>query len=116
MKVNLVNSLIATAFAGLLAYGCYALCDHSEVQLLITIASFVQFAVLGLGTMAVSLPEGRSTVMFRILSGVFFGIAITSNLIFACFNFKVPLYIILNGLVLLIYLLSAVGVARAKQA
>ena len=116
MKVNLVNSLIAAAFAGLLAYGCYALCDHSGVQLLVTIASFVQFAVLGLGTMAVSLSEGRSTVMFRILSGIFFGIAVISNLTFACFDFNVPLYVILNGVVLLVYLLSALGIARAKQA
>ena len=116
MKVNIVNSLVAAAFAALIAYGCYALCDYKEVQLLVTIAAFVQFLVLGLGTLAVSLPEGRSTVMFRILSGVFFGIAVISNLTFACFNFNVPLYIILNGVVLLIYILSALGIARAKQA
>jgi hypothetical protein len=116
MKVNIVNSLVAAAFSALIAYGCYALCDYKEVQLLVTIAAFVQFLVLGLGTMAVSLPEGRSTVMFRILSGVFFGIAVISNLTFACFNFNVPLYIILNGVVLLIYILSALGIARAKQA
>lgn len=116
MKINLVNSLIAAAMSALIAYGCYAICDYKEGQLLITIASFVQFLVLSIGTIAVSLPEGRSTVMFRILSGVFFGIAVISNLIFACFEFNKPLYIILNGVVLLIYLLSATGIARSKQA
>lgn len=116
MKLNLVNSLIAAAISALVAYGCYAICDYKEVQLLITIASFVQFLVLSIGTFAVSLSESRSTVMFRILSGVFFGIALISNLTFAFFDFNVPTYIILNGIVLLIYLLSATGIGRAKQA
>jgi hypothetical protein len=116
MKVNLINSLIAAAMSALIAYGCYAICDYEEVQLLITIASFVQFLVLSIGTIAVSLPESRSTVMFRILSGVFFGVATISNIAFAFFDFNVPTYIILNGVILLIYLLSALGIARAKQA
>lgn len=114
MKINVVNSLVASALAALIAYGCYALGDYQEVQLLVTIAAFVQFAIFGLGTLAVSLPDSRMTVMFRILSGVFLGVALISNLIFACFNFNVPLYIILNGVVMLIYVLSAVGIARAN--
>lgn len=116
MKLNIVNTLVATATSALIAYGCYAICDYEEVQLLVTIAAFVQFLILSIGTIAVSLPEGRSTIMFRILSGVFFGIAVISNLIFACFDFSVPLYIILNGIVLLIYILSALGIARSQQA
>ena len=112
--------MIVAAFAALIAYGCYAICDYEEVQPLVTIAVFVQFLILGLGTLAVSLPESRSTIMFRILSGVFFGIAVISNLtfvcLFVCFNFNVPFYIILNGIVLLIYILSALGMARSNQA
>jgi len=116
MKVNIINSLIAAALSALIAYGCYALCDHENLQLLVSIASGVQFLVLSMGTLAVSLSESRSTVMFRILSGVFFGVAIISNLIFACFDFNIPFYIILNGVILLIYLISALGIARSKQA
>lgn len=116
MKVDIIYAVIAAAISALIAYGCYAICDYEEVQLLITIASGVQFLILSLGTIAVSLTESRSTVMFRILSGVFFGIAVISNLIFACFEFNKPLYIILNGIVLLIYILSALGIARSQQA
>ena len=68
MKVNIVNSLVAAAFSALIAYGCYALCDYKEVQLLVTIAAFVQFVVLGMrATYGYDIPHRDGVLLERAL-------------------------------------------------
>lgn len=105
MKVNFVNSLIAVAISALLAYVCYEICDYERIQWVITIGAFITIALPALFAIGVSVKEQRGSIMLKTLSYVFFIMELVANGIFVFFDFQVPLYVIINGLLLLIYLL-----------
>ena len=79
MKIDALNTVVALILAALLSYGCYAFCGSEDMRLLITIASFVELSVVGIGTFAVSFADQRRGVMFRILSGIFFVVMVLVN-------------------------------------
>ena len=105
MKFDFVNSLIAVAISALLAYACYEICDYERVQWVITIGAFITIAFPALFAMGISAKEQRGSIMLKTLSYVFFVMECVANGIFVFFDFQVPAYVIVNGLLLLIYLL-----------
>ena len=114
MKIDALNTVVALILAALLSYGCYAFCGSEDMRLLITIASFVELSVVGIGTFAVSFADQRRGVMFRILSGIFFAVLVGANGFAMLLGFSTPLYIILCGLLLVLYLLLGGFVARTE--
>ena len=105
MKVDFVKSIIAFAISALLAYACYEICDFERVQWVVTIG-----ALLSLGTplmliLGISAKQERSSVMLKALSWVIFIVELLSNGIFIFFDFNIPLYVIVNGLILIVFLL-----------
>ena len=116
MKIDILNTIVALILAALLSYGCYALCQAEDIRLLLTITSFVELSVVGIGTLAVSFADQRRGVMFRILSGVFFVVMVLVNGAALYFAFSTPLYVILSGLTALLYLLTGGFVARTELA
>lgn len=115
MKTNIVKSIIAIAFSALLAYACYAICKYDEIRWLLTIASFVMFCVMSVMTFGLKAKSERSSVVLCVLSGTLLTVAIIMNFVFAFFDFSVPVYIILNGIVLLAYLMTYASIFQAKQ-
>lgn len=114
MKIDALNTVVALILAALLSYGCYAFCGSEDMRLLITIASFVELSVVGIGSLAVSFADQRRGVMFRILSGIFFAVLVAANGFAMLLGFSTPLYIILCGLLLVLYLLLGGFVARTE--
>jgi hypothetical protein len=49
------------------------------------------------------------------LSVVWFFLVILENFIFSFFNFSIPLYIILNGITILLYAIIAVSIYRTQH-
>lgn len=116
MKLDALNTIVALLLSALLAYGCYALCKIDDLRLLITIASFIQLSITGIGAFAVKLPDERKTMMFGLASKIFFVIVAALNLVAIFISLTIPFYIILSGILLLAYILAAGFVARAEQA
>jgi hypothetical protein len=114
MKINFVTTIIALAISLLLAYGFYSFSD-SDNKLLFCVGSFVFIAATLIMTIGVSLELPRTTANVRVVSGIFFTIALASNITFLFIKFSIPGYIITNGILLLIFLLLAYSVNRAKQ-
>lgn len=114
MKISVIGAVVALLLSGLLAYGCYAMCDTADLQNLITIGAAVQFLCYTLGMFAFRAGDGdgRTTTVVRTFSAVMFVVSIISNFIFACVDFNIPLYIIINGILLILYLYIATGMAR----
>ena len=54
-------------------------------------------------------------MMFNTLSGIVLFATLIMNLIFAFCDFNVPLFVIINGLLLLIYAMSAVSIYRTQK-
>jgi len=116
MKINPVLLGIALAIAALSGYGFFAANSGKEYQLVLSIgAGLVLFITLS-GVLAVSSKDGSgSTTNIRVLSGVFFFAILIEQLIFCFVPFRLPPYIILTGILILIYVLIAYAIRRALQ-
>lgn len=114
MKVNFVKSVIAIAISGLIAYGFYAF-HNGENKLLLSLGCFLFTATTLLLTIGINFEFPRTTTMVRTVSGIFFVVALLSNFIFSFTDFSVPFYVIVNGILALIYVLIAYTISKAKQ-
>ncbi len=114
MKINLVQTIIAIAISLLIAYALYNFHD-SENKILLGAGSFVFIAVTLIFTFGISFEKSRATTNIRVVSGIFFAIALISNLIFTFIKFSIPIYVITNGILLLVFILIAYSLNKAKQ-
>ena len=114
MKINFVQTIIAIAVSLLIAYGLYSFHD-SENKILLSAGSFVFLAVTLIISIGVNFELPRTTTNVKVVSGIFFAIALISNLIFTFISFTVPSYVITNGILLLVFILIAYSINRAKQ-
>lgn len=114
MKINIVQTIIALAVSFLIAYGFHSFHD-SENKILISAGSFIFLATALVMTIGASFDLPRTTSNIRVVSGIFFAIALISNLIFKFINFSVPSYIIINGVLLLIFILITYSINKTKQ-
>ena len=113
MKLNFVQTIIAIALSLLIAYGLYSFHD-SENKILLSLGSFIFLATTLIITIGVNFEQSRTTTNVRVVSGIFFLIALITNLIFSFFTFSTPSYIITNGVLLLIFLLIVYSINKAK--
>jgi hypothetical protein len=114
MKINFVQTIIAIAVSLLIAYGLYSFHD-SENKILLSAGSFVFLAATLILTIGTSFSLTRTTTNVRVVSGIFFAVALISNLIFTFITFSVPSYVITNGILLLVFILIAYSINKAKQ-
>jgi len=114
MKINFVQTIIAIAVSLLIAYGLYSFHD-SENKILLSSGSFVFLSTTLVMSIGASFELPRTTTNVRVVSGIFFVITLISNLIFTFINFSVPSYIIINGILLLVFILIAYSINKAKQ-
>lgn len=114
MKLNVIPCVIAVLASALVAFGLYNWCRFVDMNLLIAIFGGISM-VLTFGTMiGVSFAHGRTSVNIKMLSGITSGLILISNVIFCCLNsFSYAVYIITNGLLLLIWLLAVYGIVNA---
>jgi hypothetical protein len=114
MKINFVTTIIALAISLLITYGFYSL--HGSVNNMVLCGgSFVFLAATLILTIGTSFELPRTTTNIRVVSGIFFVIALLSNLIFTFINFSTPSYTIINGILLLVFVLIVYSINRAKQ-
>ena len=113
MKINPVKTIIAIAVSLLIAYGLFTF-HGSENKILLSAGTFLVLAttlVLALGT---SFETSRTTANIGVVSGVFFVVALISNLIFTFITFSVPSYVITNGILLLVFILIVYSINKAQ--
>jgi hypothetical protein len=65
--------------------------------------------------LGVSSQQERSSVMLKTLSWVFLLIGMVSNGVFVFFDFSIPVYVIVNGLILLIFVLIYNSIYRTNM-
>jgi hypothetical protein len=117
MKVNPVFLLISLAIAALAGYGFFSWNSGEAFQLLIAIGAGIMVFITISGTIAIQSAGGRGSVgNIRALSIVFLIIFIISNVIFSFITLITPTaYIVINGILFLIYILIAYAVSRALR-
>lgn len=105
MKLNIILTIIAALVVGLLAYWVHTVIQASEAADIITYGSGVCFLVTLLPIVGVEYESARLGINIRIVSILFFVAFLVSQFSFANFVTDIPLYIIVNGLLLVIFLL-----------
>lgn len=114
MKVKFIPALVAVLISALIAYGLWNF-HNFDNKILLSVGGFVFCAVTLFCAFGVNFELPRTTTNIRFLSITFFVIALISNLIFCFVNFAVPFYIILNGILLLIFILIVYSITKAKM-
>ncbi len=114
MKINFVQTIIAIAASLLIAYGLYSFHD-SKNKILLSAGSFVFLAIALVLSIGISFELPRTTTNVRVLSGLFFAMGLISNLIFSSINFSVPSYVIINGILLLVFISLVYAINKVKQ-
>lgn len=114
MKINFVQTIIALAVSSLIAYGLYSF-QGTENKILLSLGSFVFLAPTLTLTIGTSFELPRATTNVRVVSGIFFVIALLTNLIFSFINFSIPSYVIINGILFLVFILIAYSINKAKH-
>jgi len=114
MKINFVQSIIAIALSLLIAYGLYSF-HNGENKILLSVGCFVFLCATLLMAIGASFELPRTTTNVKVVSGVFFVIALISNLIFTFILFSTPIYVITNGILLLVFILIAYSINKAQQ-
>lgn len=97
-------TIISILLTGLLAYWIYDTANGCENDVVCGIFSTVCILVTLIPLVGLQYENARIGVNIRVVSGIFFLILFTSNFLFAYFGIIMPTYVIINGLILVIYL------------
>ena len=116
MKINVVPLIIAVALAALAAYGFYTANSGEPYALALSVAAGLSLCITLAGTIAVGTKDGRGgAANIRVLSGIFFLITLIEQVVFSAIPLSLPPYIIVTGVLMLIYLLAAYGIGKALR-
>lgn len=115
MKLDPIYTCLSVAIAALLAWGGCTIEEHEALKLYVGVGMFLVLGLTGIGCVGFRYPNRRSGLMARTACGVTFVIALTMDYIFACFQFSIAPFVILNGLLLLLCMLIAVCVVRTGE-
>ena len=114
MKIDFIKTLIAITISLLIAYGLYSFHENDN-KMLLSIGSFIFLSATLILSIGAGFELPRTTTNVKVVSGIFFAIALISNLIFTFISFSVPSYVITNGILLLVFVLIAYSILKAKQ-
>lgn len=115
MKINFVMLLVALALASLVAFSFYTGNKQEHYVWLITMTvGFMAYITLS-GVIAAHFDDQEKTDNIRFISVVFFIFILISNLTFSFVTLTLAPYVIVNGLLFLIYILIAYGVVRVLK-
>lgn len=115
MKIKVIPTIIAAAICALIVYGLFGLSKTHGQELLFAIGGFVcLFPTLGT-CLGVRFERERTSANIAVIGGVFFVIQLVCFLVFTFVSFSTPTFVVVNGIILLLFLLVAYSVAKAKQ-
>ena len=114
MKIDLLKTTIAILICALLAYASYETCRVESARWIISIGSFITLSIpftLALGVLA---KKERSLVLLSVLSWIMFAVEIVVNFCFILVDFSIPAYVVVNGLLFLLYMLVYSFIFRTR--
>lgn len=114
MKIKAIPLVIVLGISAIITYGLYSFCTSGNAILLAVFGGLMSLATLATAFGVTFRHQGKS-VNIKVVSLVFFVLALISNIVFARCAFKIPTYIIVNGLLILIWLLVVYGISKAKN-
>jgi len=115
MKINGLLIIICAAIAGLIAFGFFAVNKDEVYRILLTVGSgFTLFSTL-VGIVALSSPNRGSIVNIRVVSILFFLALLIEHILFSIFDVSLTPYIVITGILFLLYILLCYLIIRALK-
>ena len=115
MKIKVIPTIIALGISALLAYALYEICHTEGKELLLAIGGGICLFLPLASCLGVRFEPSRTSANVAVVGAVFFGIMVISNALFAFLQFATHSYIIVNGILLLLFLLIEYFIVKAKQ-
>jgi hypothetical protein len=103
MKVDLFQTIIAIAIGALISYGFYIF-NESDNNIIFSMVSFVILSTSLIFLLGTNFELTRTATKIRVVSGVFFVLAMISNLLFTFINFTILSIVITYGFIFLVYI------------
>lgn len=108
MTIKFFNTVILAFMAALLAWLVVLASRFESGHIALGIGSFLTFALTLVGGYGVKWTTSRGNVMCKVLSNLFLVIFLIYNFVFAFLPiYSVPVYIIIGGILLCIYVIWA---------
>ena len=104
MKANIFLVIISIALATLIGYLAFNIADGKEHSDVCGLGSTICFVATLIPMIGLHYDSGRLGVNIRVCSALFFVMFLISHFCFATFGINIPYYIIINGIVLIVYL------------
>ena len=114
MKINWVFAFIAFAISVLLGYGVYTVAGDDPNKDFAFIYSVISFLIALVPGIAITSEESRKDVSIRVLSFAFLLGMLLSHFLFASWGIRMNSYIIVNGLIDVIFLGCFYGINRTS--
>lgn len=116
MRINKVFALIALAISVLLGYGVYTVAGDDPNKDFAFVYSVLSFLItLTPGIAVISSEDSRKGVTIRVLSFAFLLGMLLSHFLFAGWGIKMNYYIIVNGLIDIIFLGCLYGIYKTNM-
>ena len=112
MKIKFIPALISAALALLIGYGFFAANGHEWQRWLMFAVTAVEFIVLLVGGFGIKYAE-RGGANVTALSIVFIIATLVANLIFTVLPFVAPPFVIVSGILILLYVGIAYAIAKS---
>ena len=113
MKINIVMLAITFGIAALAAFGFYS-GNSGDHRILFTIGSGLSFFIALGGVFALSSPHG-GIAKIKVTSILFFIALLVEHLIFSFTVIRLAPYVIITGILLLLYVLICYAVIKALK-
>ena len=104
MKANVFLTVIAVLLSALFGYFAYYIAEGAANDMLCGVGSALCFAAALIPAMGLQYGNGRLGVNVRLMSVLFFIVFLISQFSFAAHGVRMPYYLIVNGVFLLVYL------------
>ena len=108
MKLDAIKSLIVSAFAILISMLFFQIVDNPDRSLALSLV----FGIPALGT-TYDYPRTGVSIKILMISGMIMSYIL--NFIFSFYEFNYPVFIAVNGIFVLLFILIAISIYRTNQ-
>lgn len=115
MRIDIFRTIAVIVASALIGWAFGALTPGHDQALFTGIGGFLVSAVCLMAGVGMAYDDGRYGTNIRLLSMLFLVLFIVTNSIFAFFEFTAAPFCIVNGLLLIIFVMSVSGILRAAK-
>lgn len=115
MRINTVLTIIAIAMAILIGYLTFSIAEGEKNDIVCGITSTICFTAVLIPIVGLQYDSSKLGINIKIMSVIFLVVFLISHFSFAAICIRMPYYIIINGILLLIYIVILDRMNRIKN-